>query len=342
MNRKIIFLLIISTALIFSCKTDFDINADYKDISLVYGLLNQNDTAHYIKLNKAFLGSVNAYEMAAHSDSINYANADMYLDEMNSNNVILRKIYFSKTNEFTKDTGIFATDNNYMYKAKATLGEEYSYKLNINIGSKHISSETKLIRDFSIIRPLIYATASAGFDNYNAPYRLEWKSAINGKIYEVVLRLHFIEKAANGDTTSYYIDWKQPSKLATNTEGGETLKLDIGCEGFFQFVKSALQVKAGATRIVKKASINFIFSVGSDDLNTYIEVSKPSEGLVQDKPAYTNIENGIGIFSSRFFKSVTLKLNVNTIDSLAHGSYTKDLGFWDYEQTSVSEYWANK
>jgi len=55
-----------------SCSTDVDINAPWKDITVVYGLLNQNDNIHYIKVNKAFLGDASAYEMAAISDSVNY------------------------------------------------------------------------------------------------------------------------------------------------------------------------------------------------------------------------------------------------------------------------------
>lgn len=339
MNRKIIFFLFISTVFLYSCKTDFDINAEYKDISLVYALLNQNDTAHYIKINKAFLGNADAYEMAAHSDSVNYTNAEVFLEEF-ENDILKRTITFIKTNEFLKDSGTFASDNNFMYKSTAKLNAQNTYKLNINIGSKHITSETKLIQDFGINRPVINQYTSASFENFENTYGVEWKSAINGKIYEIVLRLHYIEKDQNGDTASCFIDWKQPSKLSTNTEGGETLKLDIGCEGFFQFVKAAVKPKAGISRIVKKASLDFIFSVGSDDLNTYIEVSKPSDGLVQDKPAFTNIENGIGIFSSRYSKFVNIKLSDKTIDMLADGDYTKDLGFWNYDQTRVSEYWA--
>lgn len=50
-------LTIFLTAFLFfaSCETDFDINADWKDITVVYGALNQNDSIHYIRIQKLFL-----------------------------------------------------------------------------------------------------------------------------------------------------------------------------------------------------------------------------------------------------------------------------------------------
>ena len=43
-------------------------------------------------------------------------------------------------------------------------------------------------------------------------------------------------------------------------------------------------------------------TVGSEDLETYINVNKPITGIVQERLKFTNINNGIGLFSSRFNK----------------------------------------
>src|SRR5690242_20706024 len=55
------------------CKNDLNVLAPYKDIPVVYGLLDQKDSVHYIRVNKAFEGSGDAYTMAKQYDSINYA-----------------------------------------------------------------------------------------------------------------------------------------------------------------------------------------------------------------------------------------------------------------------------
>ena len=97
-----------------SCSTDVDINAPWKDITVVYGLLNQNDNIHYIKVNKAFLGDASAYEMAAISDSVNYQDIIVNLYKIKTSNGDFDTIqtFIFQDTVLQKDSGIFATDNN--------------------------------------------------------------------------------------------------------------------------------------------------------------------------------------------------------------------------------------
>ena len=45
-------------------------------------------------------------------------------------------------------------------------------------------------------------------------------------------------------------------------------------------------------------------TVGTEDLNTYIQVNEPLSTINQQRPQFTNIQNGLGLFSSRFTYSV--------------------------------------
>lgn len=345
MIKIIIGILLISIVFVSSCKTDFDVNADYKDITLVYGLLDQYDTAQYLKVNKAFLGDANAYEMASKSDSVNYATATVFIAPVD-NGTEGEKIYFDQTSEIAKLPGTFATDKNLIYKSKAALNPNFKYKLHVIVGGKHVTSETELIQDFSVNKP--WPGSIVNFSKYDSKLLVEWQSAKNGKIYEVTLRLHYLEEDHNVSpnvTTEKSIDWVLPTKTSSGVEGGETIKLEINNESFFNHVSSMMQPLPNVTRIIQKASIDFMFLVGGEALNTYIEVSRPTSGLNQDKPAYTNIENGIGVFSSRLHYTRDRKpdlfgrrISDETLDSLANGVYTKNLGFLN--STKTNEYWS--
>ena len=73
--------------LVSSCSKDFKIDAPYKDITIVYGLLNISDTAHYIRIHKAFLDeSKNALVMATTTDSIYYKNLSVTVYELKKPN----------------------------------------------------------------------------------------------------------------------------------------------------------------------------------------------------------------------------------------------------------------
>ena len=69
---------------------------------------------------------------------------------------------------------------------------------------------------------------------------------------------------------------------------------------FFSFLK--LNLIKDDTKVRYFNSIDLVMTVGSEDLNTYIKVNKPITGIVQERPQFTNINNGIGLFSSRYTK----------------------------------------
>ena len=60
-----------------SCETDFDVNAEWDDVTVVYGLLDPNNEIQLIKINKAFIGAGDAIQMASVSDSVNYTPSDL-------------------------------------------------------------------------------------------------------------------------------------------------------------------------------------------------------------------------------------------------------------------------
>ena len=73
MRSTWLLILIIFFAFAFnSCNHKLEVNAPWKDITVVYGLLDQNDTVHYLKITKAFLGAGDALSFARIPDSSNY------------------------------------------------------------------------------------------------------------------------------------------------------------------------------------------------------------------------------------------------------------------------------
>ncbi len=332
-----------------SCSTDVDINAPWKDITVVYGLLNQNDTIHYIKVNKAFLGDASAYEMAAISDSVNYQNISVMVYKIKTSNGTsdTLKTYLFNDTIIHKDDGLFATDNNIIYyntealitTAEANNIDDYTFGLRVHIPKydKDVTGSTKLISKLLVNKPNSYQPTInlIGINGYD----VEWSSTKGARLYQLTLIFHYYEITAT-DTTEHSVTYPMSTKTSQTELGDEEMTQNIDGHIFFQYLASSIEANDNVTRIVKENCLDFNFVVGSTDLNTYIEVSSPSNGIVQEKPAYTNINNGIGLFSSRFDKAVLGKeLDQKTIDSLAVNNITKKLNFVDY-QTTIN-FWAN-
>ena len=368
--KKVLFLNIFIILLITnSCKTDFEVNADWKDISVVYCLLNPNDSVHYVKLNKCFLGNESAYVMAQVSDSSNYANANVKLvsgtllnsgefqvDE-NSQTILLERTY-----EIPKDPGIFASDNNVMYKTPGNatiLDLEKDYKLEIEIPRKdNIESYTSLIKidDLRISAPSFYFKLSETGNT-----TVEWKSIKNAKVYEYAILFTYTEVVTLDDqteiSTTKTIRWNQKSKEAKTIEGNESMSASVKGELFLRYISAVIKnspnynenaVRYAYSYVVDQANpndprnkfpIQLYFYTGTEDLNTYLQVSQPSNTVVQEKPSFSNISNGLGIFSCRSNKTIFNKrITEEAFNDLSTSEYTKDLNFANINETAT--YWS--
>lgn len=318
---KIKLLILISTTIfLIQCKKDFDVNDNWKDISVVYGLLNSTDSVHYIRLSKAFLGDQDAYVMAQVSDSLYYQNATVKIEERINGS--LTNTYNCVKIDTIREDGIFA-HNNVVYRAIGNLSTNSNalYKLVINANDNEISSETALIQDFTVY-PINNPVSMSATTN---KLSIVWNTPPMGRLYETVVRFFYYDITAT-DTTKKYLDIPLGSKTSNTKEGGESMSTELIGSNFLYTVANTMPNNPQLIkRVVAKGSIEVRISVGSDDMYTYIQVTQPSSGIVSEKPAYSNISNGLGLFSSRYLKISPISkpsLSQKTIDSLAAGIYT--------------------
>ncbi len=320
-------LFILVFAVFTSCETDFNPNAEYKDISVVYGILNKYDSISYIKVNKAFLGEMNAYTMAQYEDSSSYGNnLEVKIEEINGS-TISKTFYFDTTTIYNKEPGIFYAPNQIVYKCLTykqfdTINYEPSYKLIIRNKKtgKLITSSTKLVNAIYISNP-----NSDYFDLPSAgKKKIEWNSVKYGKAYQLVIRFNYFE---NGIAKK--LDMEFPAIKSKELTGNEGMVVEFPSSFFFRTLQSNIPVIPGIVRNVGK--IELIVSVAADDFSTYLDVNAPSGSIVQVRPEFSNISNGIGIFSARsnntFKNTRKLDMGGKTNDSLKFGQYTRELGF---------------
>ncbi len=339
MKFKIIILLLIISifSLINSCKTDFDLNANWKDITIVYGLLNQ-DSVTYIKISKAFLGEGNTMTYARSFDSTNYNpnEIEVSLLEYNKYGSLVQSYPLSAT-KVNKQSGIFGDPVNplqYIYQTppNVRLNEKFSYKLNVKNkkSNKIVSSQTNLIfgSELTVINPQQSTPKYKISVSFIRTQTVEWYSATNGRAYQVVIRFNYEEK--NKQTNNHvhkYVDWELPLIPATNLLKGNNMKYEFIANQFYVVLSSNIPADPNVWRIPGK--VEYLLMVSGDDYYTYIEINKPTLSIVQERPNYTNITNGLGLFSSRYIKKVSVYLNKYSTDTLIMGRYTKHLSFID-------------
>ncbi len=312
-----------------SCSTDVDLIAPYKETPVVYGLLNAADSIQYIRINRAFLGEEDAYVMAQNPDSFNYPDIlDVKLDRIKNGNV-LQTINLTRTENVTLDPGIFAVDGNTYYQTgNDSIYQDSEYKLTVvnKQTGLVVTSQTKVVDKITVDSPNSFSTVS--FGNYQFPFIAKWYPNADGVIYDLTIRFYYNEYLVSDPSQNkeLHADWEFPSVTSSNGSSLTPLQISIEGESFYRFIKSKVKEDNDYKRAFNH--LDFIFSVGANELYTYYLVNQPPTGIVQTIPDYTNIINGRGIFSSRYTQIIPDKqLDTRSLDSLKNGQYTYNLGF---------------
>jgi hypothetical protein len=317
--KPYLFLLLSIFLILSSCEEDFDITASYKDITIAYGLLDLNEDTTYVRINKAFLGDGNVLEMVEVEDSSVYVNGlDAYIEEWSNGNYLAAYQLDTMTID-NKDTGLFYNPYHLLYYGTFQVKQEMQYKLKIFVNGKEVSGNSNVVNDFSMSKP--NAGPSPIKFTRGLPGSVEWESAKYGKRYEVLIRFNFRElMAGNPDTIYRAIDWFLGTEKSKETVGEEEMYSSYQNDAFYALLsdKTPYSDPSQEAMISQRFTTNvqFIISVGGDELNTYMEVNEPSNSIVQEKPDYTNLTNGLGLFSSRYRKVRDKKISLDTVDEI--------------------------
>ncbi len=323
--NKCLLLFIIICSLFYSCETELDINSDWEEITVVYGLLDQTQSHQYIRVNKAFLGKESAMVMASIADSINYNPNDIEvkIDRVSSEGIIKDTRYLSDTlmiKDF--DSLGFSSDNNIIFFTKTDefFKENFKYKITVTnlISGKIVTSETKLIYDFNLMptlnNPAFRLSFVNGVGGFSNP-EVTWDYANNASIYQMSLILHFTEYFSDGSSIIDSIIKTFPvQSYSSNSDGMSQI---INGQDFFNFISyNIIEKPSVINRRINDVDLSF--SLGGSALNSYIKRNEPPTGIVQERDLYTNIENGVGLFSCRYTRRHNgLKLNEATKEAIA-------------------------
>lgn len=308
---KLILAIALLGTLFHSCSTDVDLYADYKDITVVYGLLDPIKDTNYIKINKAFLGPGNAIEIAHIADSCNYPeklNCRLveYRAPYNSTNwTKLRVLELDTITIHNKDTmGFFYAPDQLVYYTKERIRENteyhnFVYELEIDRGDTTLRAKTNIVGgpSFSITQGVMTLSSTHPLQG-----SIKWYPCPYASIYDVAVQFRYIELTPSHDSVLHHVDWNIGTHPLSDLIGEYgTLSTSYNAQVFYQ----ALALEIGndslkdVERLIAEPSLTVKISAGGDDLYNFITVNGPSNSIAQNVPEYTNVIGGYGVFSSR-------------------------------------------
>jgi len=335
--KKILSIAVLFVVMLSSCDEEFEIAAPYKSVSLVYGLLDQGDAAHYIRIQKAFLdGNKNALLMAQNPDSSELKNITVTMKEFSGTNLISSTVLTKVdliAEGFPKDSGAFFNAPHFAYKYTHPLNSNYTYRLSIlhDDNGKVDSAETPVIdQNFSV--------AQFNFASYQVDFSRTTNNAtmdVNGiwpdaaKYLEAVLTLHYVDKALpSGVQTDKSLNIRIPAVVKTGPSFVAKLtKREI----YMALANNLPKAEADLERYMDSATLTVY--MGGEELYNYNNVEAvQGSGITADQiqVKYTNIkgENVLGLLNTRAKRErINIPVSNSTLDSLTTNALTADLNF---------------
>jgi len=339
MNKLTVGVLLLMAVAFFSCETDIDINAEPTDITVVYGLIDPADTVHYIKINKVFSGEANAYELALNASNYNYAEGEIRVTVEGNNNVYT---LIRVTDEIPKDAGIFDNSSNVLYKfTEPSINNDAIYTLKIvnTLLNKEVTSSTRIVKESGVGDPkrtneLGFWSGNISTGNY-IPENVSVSFGENIGRVQAFMIFNYIEhytSASGKNSVQKKVTINLGEKKSASTSNNQLSFLLKG-QTFFSSIVSAIAAPSAVPDFSHREleNISIELSLAGTELSTYMEASAPSTTVNQNKPSYTNVINGIGIFSSRTYdaswQSTRISPSINIKGDTQRYLGTLGLGF---------------
>lgn len=314
-----------SLLMLFSCENDLDLTAEYDEVIIVYGLLDHNQDTQFVKINKSFLGDGNALDYAQEPDSFIYENVYATLTDLSDESVMVLQPYSAP-----KDPGIFSDEKNIVYFTDQAIKGGVKYRLDVtNKNSGESARATTLVIDtvrmsgnLGIPRAQVSLFVPSGY----IPLSVAYEVGRNTFRFESTLFFNYIEypKSNPTDTVHKRVEFDLGHLLASDAlEGRVIFRMDG--ESFFKRLAEEIPHNPALEREI--VDMEFLIRAATKELQLYIEANGDLDGIAQVRPEFSNIENGYGLFSSKYNHSAHRLFSLATIGELREGIYTSNLGF---------------
>lgn len=295
-----------------SCETDININDDWEDVTVIYGLLDPTADTNWVRVERGYLGPAPANQSFNESDSLYYDTLAVSLEafEITGTNTTgnrVDSIFLTKdTKSRELEPGVFTTEGYRLYRTTTPLKDDLEYRLTVRKPGKDYTdarATTRLVggydpnvsTSFSFKTPRDFPTVIPKFDG-----DIKWWASSNAAIYEIDLYFFYTEydrTTKKLEQKSFKMDYETlRGNAAMPTQ--QEVRSNLSLTNFYQQVAAHLDAAPpGKLRFFNEMRIDVW--AGGENLANYIALNEPSTGINPSKPEFPQIENGTGLLSSR-------------------------------------------
>ena len=329
LKRPLFLPVLIIPFIINSCNNELDVLDDYEEKIVIFGILNPNDTAHYVRVGRVFLGEGNALLFAQTEDSIQLPPEQMEVRITRLQNGVEQQFWILQPDTSQpREEGVFLWPHQVVYRgAFPVLTDGSTYRITVtNLRTGYVaSSETEVVKDLAHTNPSSAVPLNL---QEEANIRFYFSTPLYGKRYQLMLRFYYDEQFIYDTTqvSTRYVDWIIGETESLDDRGGENLSIGVNRRNFLHMLSNKIEENTFVRRISRK--VELIYTSAHEDFVTFIHVQEAINTSSADLPQFSNVENGLGIFSTR---NTTVypnySLDLDTREALVSDPLLDDLNF---------------
>ncbi|MFT5336394.1 MAG: hypothetical protein ACI9YL_000390 [Luteibaculaceae bacterium] len=323
-----------SLVLLGSCDPEFSADEDGGARPIIYGVLEKNKAEQQIRITKSFGGGANAYESALNADSSRINGIDPVILVMDENEVEKSIPLILKTIS-NKEEGVFYGGEQDVYTFTEPLLANRTYVINFDYDGKTISAKSPVLNlninrwtKPSKFKQSIDFIQGGNGTEIEPNFRSEpivFTTEENTGQYEVYIDLPITKIYKDGSRVADTIHYKTGS-IPVDKEN-VSKNADFNILSFVSAIGNFLDLDENITDREMNDSLTIELIAGGVELATYIEVNNPTTGIIQERPAYTNVSNGLGVFSTRSTLARSFYISHKSITAMALYSELRKYNF---------------
>lgn len=332
----------------FSCSTELEVNAPYRETKVLYSILDPTLPFQTVRISKGFLSDGrSALDIAKNSPDSSLYTSGVLLVELiekkdtvfvvknqstgsfeSIDSVVVKRRWVCKDTVYTgKPEGVFYSPDQLVFKTPNLLLDTTNFttvKYTIKVTNKATGNISEAItnlpaRNFRIIEPSSDIPSDPVSFNFRskADSKIRVSKPTNVEIAQITIswRIRVIRNSA-GIVDTVYEDWFMNSPGIAPIQGLEAQGF-FGRGQFWPFVQNEVTSRGNANVVSRKFMTGRMDVYGGNkEYDNYRTVNGNYNVITQSLPIYTNVSNGLGIVCSRNLRSFPVKVSNSSLDTL--------------------------
>jgi hypothetical protein len=318
-----------------TCREDFELEADFEDIPVVFAYLEPTSDVQYIRVQRVVQGQGGDAGAAATDGSRLFYDptaATVSLTNLQTLESVVLDRVDGNDEGLEREEGPFAGDPNVLYRFDAReLGLRPGVEVELSVSrgeAPDATARTELLEPINIVRP----ATTIRLSDYRRAALVSWEAGENAAVFNVQFVYSIREFYAADPARDRELELVQTLNNAyqpgSNQRSGSSVRYEVDNEDVYRFLGQALPEEEGVVRRLDHLRVRI--TAAGQEVARLLALENANAGLTssQSIPRYTNVNGGQGIFTSRTTdRSEEISLEDSSLDSLRQGRYTRRLNF---------------